>query len=155
MKSRRRVNRYAAHLDGGFDMNWSHDQALTHLRTWQSAKDRPTLIIELAISYLAQLTAIGEIVNVSDEELVLAFGRVAWGSGQITLPLRTANFTYVTPTDKSDNLPAHNNARMVGCLELRYPGNNGGCFIKELKPGTFASIENIGRVVIESRNAAQ
>src|ERR1041384_5835403 len=135
-------------------MNWSYDEALTHLRAWKSAEDGPTLIIELAISHLAQLTAIGEIVDVSNDELVLAFGRVAWGSGQITLPLRSANFTYVTPGDKCDSVPAHTSARMVGCLELRYAGNNGGCFIREVKPGTFTSIDNIGRVVIESSDAA-
>ena len=135
-------------------MDWTYDQALAQLRAWKGAEDKPTLIVELAISSLAFVTAMGEIADVSDDELVLAFGRVAWGSGLITLPLRTARFTYVSPDDKTSDVPAHNNNRMAGCLELRFGNNNGGCFITEVKPGTFTYIENIGRAVIESRNAA-
>ena len=50
----------------------------------------------------------GEIANVSDDELVLAFGDVAWGSGLITLPVRTTSFNYASPDDRTSDVPAHN-----------------------------------------------
>lgn len=129
-------------------MIWSDEQALAQLRSWKDSEDKPTLIVELAISSLAHVTAIGEVAEVSEDELMLVFGRVAWGSGQIVIPLRRATFTYVTPSDKPTEVPAHNNDRMVGCLELRFSYNDGGCFITEVKPGVSVNIENIGRVVI-------
>lgn len=131
-------------------MNWSHDEAIAQLRSWKQTKESPTLIIELAISSLAHVTALGEVAEVSDDEATLVFGRIAWGSGQITLPLRNTAFTYVTPGDEQSEIRVHNSDRMVGCLELRFPGNpSGGCFITEIKPGTFTWVENIGRVVMQ------
>lgn len=131
-------------------MNWSYDEAIAQLRSWKQTKESPTLIIELAISSLAYVTALGEVAGVSDDEVTLAFGRIAWGSGQITLPLRNTVFTYVKPSDKPSEIRVHNSDRMVGCLELRFPGNpSGGCFITEIKSGTFTWVENIGRVVMQ------
>jgi hypothetical protein len=133
-------------------MNWSYDKALALLRSWKDAKEPPTLIVELAISSLAYVTALGEVADISEDNVTLAFGRVAWGTGQITLPLRSALFTYAEPSDKPDVIQAHNSERMVGCLELRFSGNpKGGCFITEVKAGTFTWVADIGRVVIEDK----
>jgi hypothetical protein len=132
-------------------MNWSYDKALELLRSWKQPDDPPILILDLAISSLAYATARCEVVDVSDETLTLAFGRVAWGSCQIEVPLRNTNFKYVEVSDTPDEIKAHNNPRMVGCLELRFSGNDGGCFITEIKRGTFTWVEKIGRVVIEEK----
>src|SRR5216683_7656201 len=101
-------------------MNWSYDKALALLRSWKQAKEPPTLIVDLAISSLAYATALCEVAEVSDDEVTLVFGRVAWGSCQVILPLRSANFTYVKPSDKPSEIRAHNSDRMAGCLELRF-----------------------------------
>jgi hypothetical protein len=76
------------------------------VRSWKEATERPTLIIELAIPWLAHATALGEVDSVSDESVTLVFGRQAWGTGLLTLPLRGTQFTYVKPSDEPD-IPIH------------------------------------------------
>jgi hypothetical protein len=132
-------------------MRWTYAQAIELLRSWREAKEPPILIVELAIPWLAYATALGEVDNVAEDSVTLVFGRLAWGTGLLTLPLRSAEFTYVEPSDKPD-IPAHKNGRMIGCLELRFHGNpEGGCYITEIKPGTFTYIDKIDRVVLEMR----
>jgi hypothetical protein len=132
-------------------MNWSYDKALELLRSWKQASEAPILILDLGVSSLAYATALCEVVEVSDDELKLAFGNVAWGSCLLTVPLRNASFTYVAPSDKPSEIAAHNSDRMIGCLEMKFGGNDGGCFITEIKGGTFTYIEKMGRVVIEEK----
>ena len=76
-------------------MEWTYNQAVELLRSWKDAKERPTLVIELAISWLAYATALGEVDKVSEDSVTLIFGRQAWGTGLLTIPLCNAQFTYV------------------------------------------------------------
>jgi hypothetical protein len=132
-------------------MRWTYDQAIELLRSWREAKEPPILIVELAIPWLAYATALGEVDNITEDSVTLIFGRQAWGIGLLTLPLRTAQFTYVEPSD-NPSVPVHNNDRMVGCLELKFQGNpEGGCYITEIKPGTFTYIDRMDHVVLEMR----
>ena len=137
--------------EGDFYMRWTYDQAVELLRSWRAAKDSPILIVELAIPWLAYATALGEVDKITEDSVTLIFGRQAWGAGVLTVPLLTAQFTYVEQGDKRD-VHVHNNDRMVGCLELKFPGNpDGGCYITEIKPGIFTYIDRMDRVVLEMK----
>jgi hypothetical protein len=123
-------------------MEIPYDEAMTVLRSWKSAEHLPPLIVDFAVSSLANVHALCEEIEVSDDILSLFFGRVYDGNGQLNIPLQHTRFTLVKPSDKPFDMRSHHDEAVVCWLELKTHQDN-GCVITQFKPG-FITVAGIG-----------
>jgi hypothetical protein len=112
------------------------------MRSWQTLDPSPILIVDFAVSSLANVHARCDEMELSSETLTIFFGRVYDGNGQVTIPLDHSIFNLVKPSDKPLPLRSPEDENILCWLEIQTHQNN-GCVITAYKHG-FITVAGVG-----------
>lgn len=129
-------------------MKLSYDEAIVALRRLK--EEGRSLVADFRMESIASVHALCGISEISDNNVTLVFGR-GLGGGSLTLPLRNAEFTYLTPRDLPFPFRSATEPSIAGWLEIRfYNFMTDGCRITEFKPGVFVSVSGLGAFSVDT-----